>query len=128
MPLQDLELPLQSVRGPQVIGIEEREILAAGEAEAMIAGCGGAGVGLPHVAHPLPVGGHPRGRVVPGAVVDDEDLVGRATLGQGALHRLNQQRAAVVGGDDDADRGHWRANAGDQPTRTAATVCSPTIS
>ena len=48
--------------------------------------------------------GDDRGRIVGGAVIDDDDLVGRTGLGQRARDRLAQIVGMIEGRDDDRDR------------------------
>ena len=93
-------------RQPEIVRVEEGEIVAAGIPNAPIARRGDAAPCLrehPHggaVARP-----QFRSRAVLGAVVDHDELEGGEALGKNGIDRLADHRPAVAGRDDDAYNG-----------------------
>ena len=94
------ELPLQLVRAPEIIRIEERHPCSGCGIDAAIArGGGSASLGLPQHAQ----AGIGQVHGLGGAIVDNDNLVRRKRLRERALDRGGGLRRAVTGRNDDRD-------------------------
>jgi hypothetical protein len=92
---------------PHIIVIQKRHQFALGCPKARVAGrsrtpARPADHGDTRGAGPPEPLQHPR-RFAGTAVINDDELLRLALLGEDAAHRLGQQPGAVVGGKDDAD-------------------------
>jgi lipopolysaccharide/colanic/teichoic acid biosynthesis glycosyltransferase len=98
---QPVGLSLRLVGKPRVVAVEESEEITTRQAHAVVASRGNSGVGLPHVPQPfaeepcISLAQHVGG-IVGGAVVDNDDFVGRTRLREHGIERARQDRAAVV--------------------------------
>ena len=94
------------VRGQQIVGIQELDKVPAGEAEGVVAGGAGAGVGLRDDPDAVRCEGAGDGdAVVGGAVIDDDDFGAGMGLGQGGREGGCEPRGGVVARDENADEG-----------------------
>ena len=93
------------MRGPpQVVGIEEGDVVARCNAEPGVSRSAHSKVGLPDVPDRGPIRIQTVWRIVGGSVVDDDDFPVWMSLPEDAVQRLRDVRTRVVGGDDDGDK------------------------
>jgi hypothetical protein len=112
VPIEEVDLAAQLVRFPQVVIVEKRDQLAARGFNAAVARrTRPARVREAEVADRGAERLHPRGRVVGGPVVADDDLEVAKRLRLHAGDGLGQQRGAIVGGDDHRDARRCRHRA-----------------
>ena len=99
-----------AVGRPLVVGIEQRDVVAADLVQAAIDGCDEASVLLAHGADPLAVAGQHLLRLVGRAVIDDDQLkaVLRPVLAERGVDRGGQEAREVVGRDHDRDERRLR--------------------
>ena len=81
---------------PVVVRVEKRDEVGVGSGNTEVPGGRDAAVRLREVRHGRTVCSHDGRGVVPGAVVDDDDLVGRVLLAQDALDRTPEKVSAIV--------------------------------
>ena len=94
--LEPGELQRGFFREPLIVAVEQGDVPARGEPHAVVARRRHAGVGLPHMAHPVAEARLQRGTgMVGGAVVHHQDLVDGACLRQHRVDRPAYQLAAV---------------------------------
>src|SRR6185295_13049945 len=86
-----------------IVGIEDHEELAGRGSSCPVACRRGTTVLLADRRHRSPESGEGVADVVTGAVVDNDDLVGRSGLLQGGGDRPADGRGSFVGGDDDRE-------------------------
>ncbi len=104
--LEHRHLPLEHGRAPQVIGVEESQVLARGEVDAFVARRRSAPVRLLDVADPgIAVRRDDGAGIVAGAVVDDQYLGGRVRLREHRVDALGDVFEAIVARYDDRDAG-----------------------
>src|SRR5690606_10350542 len=106
MRVEELDLLLELLRMPHVVGIEIRDQLAGGDGERFVAGRGYAGVRLPEERDPRSVRFEDPRRIVARAVIDDDDLVVGIRLRERALDRRADVPGGVVRRDDRRDPRH----------------------
>ena len=105
---EERELLFELGRLPGVVGVEERDELAAAQTDAEVlrprlAELVGADVADATVGEERP---HRVGRVVGRAVVDDDEFPVRERLREHRLDRDRQEPGVVLRGHDDGDEGH----------------------
>src|SRR5262245_5080026 len=111
MTLKELELGLQLVRLPQVVCVEECDVLATRHLNPAVSGGGGASVRLVHIGYAIGEGAKHVAGLVDRTVVDNEHLEVGACLRQCALDRLRHPPSRIVRRDDDAYRWIMRRRA-----------------
>jgi len=85
MPARHVELHLELLGLPEIVGVEERDVVAPHHPQPDIAGGREPPVRPPDVDDARSIGGDAGGRVVGGAVVDHDDLAVGMGLGERAL-------------------------------------------
>jgi len=102
---EELELFLEFLRQPEVIGIQERQPFPAGHADAGIAGGADAGVSLEHRPDGGPQGSqHGRG-IVLRPIIDHDHFERDRFLRQGRSHGLGDKPGSIERRDDDTHQG-----------------------
>ena len=100
--VQQLRMAAQPVQRPDVVGVQQGDVLAAHRAQAGVDRLDEAAVLLADHLDAIGISGEHVGGVVRGAVVHDDDLNGtaRRLLGERGVQCLGQVPGEVVGGDD----------------------------
>ena len=106
----------------EIVGIEELNEVAAGEAEGVVAGGAGAGIGLGDDADAAGFERAGEGEAVVGrAVVDENDFGARMGLREGGFERGGEPRSSVVAGDEDRNERNHRAGGAKRRLRATTT-------
>jgi hypothetical protein len=108
MPLEEIELELQLIRGPEIVGIQKTEEISTGRLDAGIARGGGAAIFLVKIFEPALKSVQDFPRFVVRSVVHYDDFVIAVGLRQRALQCLTNKPSRVVCGDDNTDE--WQSS------------------
>ena len=105
VPIEELDLALQAPGHEQVVGVQDRDVLAAGPPQAPVQGDAGAAVGRQHLEADARVGDRADrlDRAVGRPVVGDDDLEVLERLLEHAGEALAHVGRVPVAGDDHAD-------------------------
>jgi hypothetical protein len=77
---KNIRLSLQHIRQPFIVGIQKGDPVSRGGLNTGISCRAGAGVFLLNQCYFIPIGTHRLDGVVRGAIVNDDDLIGRMCL------------------------------------------------
>ena len=103
MPSRDFNLHFKLFGQPQVVGVEQSDVVPVRRAQAGVARGGESSMLLLDESDVREVRFDPRERFVGGPVINQNDLALAVGLGERAFQRLRQVKTRVVGSDDDAD-------------------------
>ena len=99
-----MNLAFQLVLDPQIIGIQETDVLPAGLLDPQVTGFGNAGI-LSHAKIPYAVPGLDQSPgIVGGTVIDNDKLVVFERLGHNRIDSVAQTETPVISGDNDGNR------------------------
>ena len=96
-------LHLKLVKACEIVTVHELDEPAGGYGQAGVAGGTRAAIGLLDQPHAPAEGFDDRDGIIRGAIVHNDDLLGRERLPQHVLDGLSDQGGAIVTGDDDGN-------------------------